>query len=780
MARVPLATRARAAVDAFRYGGPSNWWRRNMQHKAGEQRTDLPFLWPDWVEGEPQWHMVDFATYCEDGFQANAIIYSALMYKYRAITAAPLRAYTGTREEPERLPEDHPIQQLCRRPNQYQSGAAFSGLNLIYLNLAGNSYVVPLPFGAKGRDIEALIPLRPDRVHVIPQDGKSIGFMYFPVPGDRSKAVPFLLEDMLHVKLPNPMDPLEGMGEGLSPVAAMASSGDVDNEITRHLKRFFQRGGMPPGLLSFDSPMTPKQMAAARERWEEIYGGVDNWAKVAILDSKGKYQRLGLSFEEMGFDAIDSRNEPRMAAVFGVPLILLETRTALISSTYHNKQEARRMFWDDTFIAELAWYESEWNDAFKDSDIWLAHDLTGVPALQPDPKDTRAAWAEAFAYGAVTRNEYRAIVGADPADDGDVYLLPFSVQVVPYGKTEELDATDKEPVPEAFGGPPQGGENEEEEEEGNEDEGNPLQEEDEEGKIGDIKAAPPVILTGRNHWPAEVKAQYWHLMDSTATSYEAKMMAAVGRALKANGRATLDILSAHSSVEDGVDWTGVGTDVQGYYAGPEAEAVKIWHAETMPILRHLAVARAMHDAELFGVAAAPVKALKEGFDSEAFLAGWFDSYSIKYADAITDSSRAMIKSMLTTGAMEQVGSEEMAKRLKEVFLKWANDAGHPDTAWASGRLAFYRREMIARTEIIGASNRAGFETLRYYGIGRKEWLTAIDGRERPTHAAANGQVRLTDEAFEVGGELLQYPGDKNASPGNVINCRCTTLPVTRM
>jgi hypothetical protein len=253
----------------------------------------------------------------------------------------------------------------------------------------------------------------------------------------------------------------------------------------------------------------------------------------------------------------------------------------------------------------------------------------------------------------------------------------------------------------------------------------------------------------------------------------------VGRALKENGRVTLDILSANTTAGGEVDWAGANRDVQEYYAGPEAGAIKVWRDETLPVLRQVAIARAMHDAELFGLAAAPTKALKAGFDSEAFLAEWFDTYRIKYANDITDDSRAMIRSMLSTGALEPIGSEEMAKRLEVVFLKWANDQGHPDTAWAQGRLAFYRREMIARTEVIGASNRAGFETLRHYGIKAKEWLTAIDGRERPAHAAANGQVRATDEAFEVGGEPLQYPGDKNASAGNVINCRCTTLPVLR-
>ncbi len=32
-----------------------------------------------------------------------------------------------------------------------------------------------------------------------------------------------------------------------------------------------------------------------------------------------------------------------------------------------------------------------------------------------------------------------------------------------------------------------------------------------------------------------------------------------------------------------------------------------------------------------------------------------------------------------------------------------------------------------------------------------------------------------DEAFDVGGEQLMYPGDPAGSAGNICNCRCTVI-----
>lgn len=56
----------------------------------------------------------------------------------------------------------------------------------------------------------------------------------------------------------------------------------------------------------------------------------------------------------------------------------------------------------------------------------------------------------------------------------------------------------------------------------------------------------------------------------------------------------------------------------------------------------------------------------------------------------------------------------------------------------------------------------------------KEWISVGDHRVRPTHLEADGQVVPMSEPFNVGGELLRWPGDDElgASLSNIINCRC--------
>jgi len=43
----------------------------------------------------------------------------------------------------------------------------------------------------------------------------------------------------------------------------------------------------------------------------------------------------------------------------------------------------------------------------------------------------------------------------------------------------------------------------------------------------------------------------------------------------------------------------------------------------------------------------------------------------------------------------------------------------------------------------------------------------------------NGKRVGYNEKFNVSGQEMEYPGDPNASAGNVVNCRCTVAVVPK-
>lgn len=99
----------------------------------------------------------------------------------------------------------------------------------------------------------------------------------------------------------------------------------------------------------------------------------------------------------------------------------------------------------------------------------------------------------------------------------------------------------------------------------------------------------------------------------------------------------------------------------------------------------------------------------------------------------------------------------------------------------SGIADLNRARVIARTEIISASNAGSLEGALDTGLPFvKEWLATYEpGRTRDAHLDADGDRVEQHGKFYVGGDYLDYPGALNGSPENVINCRCTTIYDTR-
>ncbi len=97
-----------------------------------------------------------------------------------------------------------------------------------------------------------------------------------------------------------------------------------------------------------------------------------------------------------------------------------------------------------------------------------------------------------------------------------------------------------------------------------------------------------------------------------------------------------------------------------------------------------------------------------------------------------------------------------------------------------------RATTIARTELIGAVNGGSHAVAtlsQAWGAANgqptllKLWLSAEDDLVRDDHVGAAdaygaGNGIPLNEPFEVGDDLLMYPGDPDGSPGEVINCRC--------
>ena len=137
--------------------------------------------------------------------------------------------------------------------------------------------------------------------------------------------------------------------------------------------------------------------------------------------------------------------------------------------------------------------------------------------------------------------------------------------------------------------------------------------------------------------------------------------------------------------------------------------------------------------------------------------------------------------------LEQVGTKgvNLGLAARDVILKvigesYAQGLSVPNTAaqlqTEISHLADTTALMQARTDLNGLANGASLQSVQVLGDdapAMKSWLATEDERTRETHADADGQEVPIDQPFQVGDDLLMYPGDPDGSDAEVINCRCT-------
>lgn len=138
---------------------------------------------------------------------------------------------------------------------------------------------------------------------------------------------------------------------------------------------------------------------------------------------------------------------------------------------------------------------------------------------------------------------------------------------------------------------------------------------------------------------------------------------------------------------------------------------------------------------------------------------------------LPDEVYALIVAEVERGISEGRSLDDVASEINTVLT-------------ATGSERWPNRAMtVARTETIAAVNAGIFRAAQLDAEARgdlapaKVWIATEDTRTRPTHEAADRQRTLLDSPFQVGGARLLFPGDPTGPAQEVIQCRCSLLPV---
>ena len=667
------------------------------------------------VRGMPEalWAPRDYQTFSREGYQQNPWVYACITEIARGIAGIPWRLYRGTGgRDALREIEDHPLLRLLRRPNPEQGYAAWAEQLVSFMLISGNGYIEAVgPDRGAPRELYAL---RPDRMRVLPDPALRVKGYRYEVNAYRVDLDP---QHCLHMKLFNPTDDWYGM----SPLEAAARAIDQDNELSRYEVRLLQNQAMPGMVLRSQDQLDDRQFDRLKQQIQQLYQGTDNVGRPMILDGGLEAQPLSFSPQDLVMDKSQLWTAQRICAAFGVPGELV----GLMSATYQNRREARKALYTETILPLLDriaddlnnWLVPQFGEA-----LTLAYDADSIEALQ---EDREKLFKQIQSAEWLTVNEQRVMAGYDERPEGDVILA--QANRVPLDQVGAAPAPAPAPV-----APP--------------------------ASTG--QASAPICLEVKSD---DRDTRVNELMDKRrefwAGKYEPKIRAVLREGLDDVARQVEDgnINPSYGSLGDLKPvltslYDKVGRD----FAGIISKSYR--HRKKFSGLRETK---------------AVFENVRPMWDS------WVESTVGAQVTLIDATTQAEIQAVIVSGLDQGLTYATIAGMIRQMYE--ITDAGVLPGDYQTNYQ--HRPMLISRTETgIASGKGAHMEAqslnadIRELGIElQKRWVSVLDSRIRPDHAAMNGQILPLDQPWNVGGVKMMHPHDISGGAANVCNCRCAEV-----
>jgi phage portal protein BeeE len=392
-----------------------------------------------------------FANYASSGYGRNELVYACIRYRGESLPQSVLRVYPGAVPDGKAI-DDHRLRRLFETPNPVTDEFAFWELSETYINLAGTNFWLVV----KGRDglASQIWPVRPDLVGVLPSQKNPADYVWIYRPDPVNPQIMVPIEDagsprakdapvvMIRHRFPNPNP--NDLGQpyyGQAPLRPAARATSLDNAATDYVDTMLRNNGLPSVVIESEAEITPTIHARLKSFWAQAFTGM-NRGTPAFLQKGMKANVLGLNLTDLEFPDLRDISETRICGAFGVEPILVGTRVGLTHNAYKDYHEARKSFWEEAMVSEQRRFiepvRSRLLPAFNGQGkriVAIRWDNSEVMALKEAESDRWSRAISALNAGAITRNDFRRIVGLDPVPNGDVFLTPSGVVEQPVGET---------------------------------------------------------------------------------------------------------------------------------------------------------------------------------------------------------------------------------------------------------------------------------------------------------------------------------------------------------
>lgn len=355
------------------------------------------------------WMPLSYGEY----YPRSALVYSAIKIRQDAVARVPLRVYRGRARGPgpgargvptgpdvEAVGGSHPVQRLLDSPNPFWTRGDLWRATETYLGLWGSAFW-GLERDEAGRVAE-IWPLRSDRMRVVPDSQRYVkGFVY---AGQGQQMVSYVPEDIVWLRYFNPLDEFSG----LSPMAPLRLSVDKAMDALRANRNGLSNDSSPGLFIETSDTPTDDEVKEFYERWESRYRGVDKVRRPALLSNGMKASNLGFSPRDMEYVRSLRWGLEDVSRVYGVPKPMLADVERI---TFSNLSTSRKIFWEDTIVPQLMFYEEALNRRMlpqvEGSELFVEFDTGAIEALRESENDKASRRQGYVRTGIMTVNEVR-------------------------------------------------------------------------------------------------------------------------------------------------------------------------------------------------------------------------------------------------------------------------------------------------------------------------------------------------------------------------------------
>lgn len=203
---------------------------------------------------------------------------------------------------------------LLDQPNPQTDGNQFRQQLMIDYLMVGNSYW--LKFGNPERP-KALYRLDPRYIQIRPGARRDVVEYVYVKPGSTERR--FKVNEVIHVKRPNPHSPYFGIGV----IAGGARVIDIELAMSASMNAYYENGTRLSGVLETDRTLQPAMFNKIRRSFSAMYQGVSAGYQVAVLERGLKFKPIQSTAADAEFSKLSPQIRSRIAAMFKLPLSML-------------------------------------------------------------------------------------------------------------------------------------------------------------------------------------------------------------------------------------------------------------------------------------------------------------------------------------------------------------------------------------------------------------------------------------------------------------------------